>query len=139
MIPFAALQVSISESYKVYIYSAAFKPEGRRFELIGTFINSTRQIDAGIFPNERYILNGRHFRVGFVKVKFTSSTKGIFFIWNGQVDNSYVVMWKQVFNRKMWPRTSLQQQIKPRQISHENHEVFRPWHPSLLIILDLLC
>ena len=65
----------MSESNDFYIYSAVFKPEGRRFELIGSFINSTWQIDAGIFPNERYILNGRVFRIGFVKVKFTSGRK----------------------------------------------------------------
>ena len=60
--------MSVSESNNLHIYSAVFKPEGRRFELIGTFINSTWKIDTGIFPNERYILNGRHFRNGYVKV-----------------------------------------------------------------------
>ena len=67
--------MSISESNNFYIYSAAFKPECRRFELIGSFTNSTWQIDAGIFPNEKYILNGRRFRIGFVKIKFTSGRK----------------------------------------------------------------
>ena len=72
---FIVLQMSVSESNDFQIYSAVFKPEGRRFELIGSFINSTWQINAGIFPNEKYILNGRLFRVGFVKVKFTPGRK----------------------------------------------------------------
>ena len=67
--------MSISESNNFHIYSAVFKQEGRRFELIGSFINSTWQIDAEIFPNEKYILNGRRFRIGFVKVKFTPGRK----------------------------------------------------------------
>ena len=62
----------ISDSNNLHIYSAVFKPEGRRFELIGTSINCTWKIDREIFPNEKYILNGRHFRNGYAKVNLLS-------------------------------------------------------------------
>ena len=64
--------MSISESNNLHIHSAVFKPEGRRFELIGTSINSSWKIDSSIFPNEKYILNGRHFRNGYAKVNLLS-------------------------------------------------------------------
>ena len=82
--------MSISESNNLHIYSAVFKPEGRRFELIGSFINSTWKIDPEIFPNERYILNGRHFRNGYAKVNLLSQRSNVTLHKKGSIKQTFL-------------------------------------------------
>ena len=46
------------------LYSAAFKTNGRQFELIGNYTSvSGWEIMDSVFPNAKYGFNGRHFVV----------------------------------------------------------------------------
>ena len=60
------LDIQQSQDYQQYeLFSASWKPDGRRFEQIGRYKMRVQywELWNGVFPNEKYHFNGRHIRI----------------------------------------------------------------------------